>query len=62
MVLVAVALVVVGVMVVVAMVVVVVVVVVVRAVFYTPPSSFQLSNLPCKNIGSTTIPAVWATA
>ena len=32
------------------------------AVFYTPPSSFQLSNLPCKNIGSTTIPAVWATA
>ena len=57
MVLVAVALVVVGVMV-----VVVVVVVVVRAVFYTPPSSFQLSNLPCKNIGSTTIPAVWATA
>ena len=32
------------------------------AVFYTPPSSFQLSNLPCKNIGSTTIPAVCATA
>ena len=44
--------------------VLVVVVVVVGAVFYTPPTSFQLSNLPCKNKGylSTTIPAVWATA
>ena len=46
------------------LVVVVVVVVVVGAVFYTPPTSFQLSNLPCKNIGylSTTIPAVCTTA
>ena len=46
------------------LVVVVVVVVVVGAVFYTPPTSFQLPNLPCKNKGylSTTIPAVCATA